>query len=149
MGQRIELRIGGMTCAACAVRVERRLNRVDGVVATVNYATEKAKVSYPPTVTPDDLVATVTATGYTAALPEPPTPQQDSDTVPHSAELASLRRRLITVAALAIPGRFELVHPTPPVIVDGSHNPQAAGVLAEAIREAFPDRSRARAASAN
>ena len=102
-GDSIELTIGGMTCASCAARIEKKLNRMDGVVATVNYATEKAKVSYPPTVTPDDLVATVTATGYTAALPEPPTPQQDSDTDPDSAELASLRRRLITVAALAIP----------------------------------------------
>ena len=68
----IELVIGGMTCASCAARVEKKLNRMDGVTATVNYATEKARVFYPGTVTPQDLVATVEATGYTAAVPPPP-----------------------------------------------------------------------------
>ena len=57
--QDVELAISGMTCASCANRIERKLNKLDGVVATVNYATEKAKVSYPATVTPDQLVATV------------------------------------------------------------------------------------------
>ncbi len=103
IGESVELTIGGMTCAACAARVEKKLNRMDGVVATVNYATEKAKVSYPPTVTPDDLVATVAATGYTAALPEPPAPQRESAGDADAIDVAALRRRLITVAALAIP----------------------------------------------
>ena len=67
----VELLIGGMTCASCAARIEKKLNRLDGVTATVNYATEKAKVSYGPGVTPDDLVATVEKTGYSARLPEP------------------------------------------------------------------------------
>ncbi|MEU5168510.1 heavy metal translocating P-type ATPase [Streptomyces mutomycini] len=61
-----ELAIGGMTCASCAARVEKKLNRMDGVTATVNYATEKARVSYGAGTTLDDLVATVERTGYTA-----------------------------------------------------------------------------------
>ena len=65
----IELEIGGMTCASCAARVEKKLNKLEGVTATVNYATEKARVSYPDTVSTDDLVATdncyFVATGIT------------------------------------------------------------------------------------
>lgn len=68
----IELNIGGMTCASCANRIERKLNKVDGVTAAVNYATEKAKVSYTDELTAEDLVAIVEATGYTATLPTPP-----------------------------------------------------------------------------
>jgi P-type Cu+ transporter len=67
----VELVIGGMTCASCAARVEKKLNRMDGVTATVNYATEKAKVSFGDGVSTDDLIATVEKTGYTAALPRP------------------------------------------------------------------------------
>ena len=70
----VELVIGGMTCASCAARIEKKLNKMPGVSATVNYATEKAKVSFSPDVEPADLVATIEATGYTAALPAPPTP---------------------------------------------------------------------------
>ena len=70
-GEPLELTIGGMTCASCAARVEKKLNRVAGVSATVNYATEKATVAFPDTVTPAELVAVVEATGYTAALPGP------------------------------------------------------------------------------
>ncbi|MET9589640.1 heavy metal translocating P-type ATPase [Streptomyces sp. NPDC006516] len=76
-----ELFIGGMTCASCAARVEKKLNRMDGVVATVNYATEKARVRFGPGTALDDLVATVEKTGYTArpvvraaAAPHPPAP---------------------------------------------------------------------------
>ena len=67
----VELQISGMTCASCANRIERKLNKLDGVVATVNYATEKAKVTYAEGVTTDDLIATVEQTGYTARLPRP------------------------------------------------------------------------------
>ena len=67
----VELVIGGMTCASCANRIEKKLNKLDGVTATVNYATEKAKVSFGEGVTPADLIATVEKTGYTAALPGP------------------------------------------------------------------------------
>ena len=57
----IELSIGGMTCAACAARIEKKLNRMAGVSATVNFATEKARVTYPSTVAPEELVATIEA----------------------------------------------------------------------------------------
>ncbi|MGD9704090.1 MAG: heavy metal translocating P-type ATPase [Acidimicrobiia bacterium] len=67
----VQLEIGGMTCASCAARIEKRLNRMDGVTASVNYTTEKAKVSFGPSVTTSDLIAQVEATGYTARLPRP------------------------------------------------------------------------------
>ncbi|HXH80719.1 heavy metal translocating P-type ATPase [Nocardioides sp.] len=65
----IELGISGMTCSSCANRIERKLNKLDGVSASVNYATEKAHVTYPHSVTTDDLVSTVEAAGYAARLP--------------------------------------------------------------------------------
>src|SRR5262245_17317851 len=77
--QFIELAIGGMTCASCAVRVEKKLNKLDGVEATVNFATEKATVRYPAEVAPEKLVATVEATGYTAQLPQLPADETDGD----------------------------------------------------------------------
>lgn len=69
--QTVELDIGGMTCASCAARVERKLNRLDGVSATVNYATEQARVTVPGTLTIDDVIAAVKSTGYTASPSEP------------------------------------------------------------------------------
>ncbi|WP_405064191.1 heavy metal translocating P-type ATPase [Kribbella sp. NBC_01505] len=98
MSQSVELVIGGMTCASCAMRVEKKLNRMDGVTATVNYATEKAKVTYPEGITPDDLVATVEKTGYTATLPT----LEVADAVEVD-ELRPLRERLIVSAVLAVP----------------------------------------------
>ncbi|MFF3399286.1 heavy metal translocating P-type ATPase [Streptomyces sp. NPDC002659] len=96
----VELAIGGMTCASCAARIEKKLNRMAGVEATVNYATEKAKVSvHAPDVSVDDLIATVEATGYTAAEPAP-TPPEAAD---EDDELRGLRERLITAAVLAVP----------------------------------------------
>ena len=68
-GRSVELVIGGMTCASCAARVEKKLNKLDGVTATVNFATETARVSYPGTASPDELIAAVEQAGYTAALP--------------------------------------------------------------------------------
>ncbi|MEU9240833.1 heavy metal translocating P-type ATPase [Streptomyces sp. NPDC048385] len=100
----VELLIGGMTCASCAARVEKKLNRMDGVTATVNYATEKAKVTYPQGVQVADLIATVVKTGYTAEEPAPPEPEprQDTETAPDP-ELAGLRHRLLVSALLAAP----------------------------------------------
>jgi len=97
----VELLIGGMTCASCAARVEKKLNKMDGVTATVNYATEKAKVRYSEGVTPDDLVATVENTGYSARLPEPPRDAAAVD-VPEDSAVA-LRRRLRVCTALTVP----------------------------------------------
>ncbi|XTZ16935.1 heavy metal translocating P-type ATPase [Micromonospora echinospora] len=101
---RIELAIGGMTCASCASRIEKKLNRLDGVTATVNYATEKASVSYDDTVTPQDLIATVEKTGYTAALPAPPTPAAGPEGTTEAVdELRGLRTRLWVSAVLTVP----------------------------------------------
>ncbi|MFE7902446.1 heavy metal translocating P-type ATPase [Streptomyces sp. NPDC057424] len=97
----VELAIGGMTCASCAARIERKLNRMDGVTATVNYATEKAKVSYSGEVSVSDLIATVEATGYTAQEPAPPAEQTDAGE--EADELRPLRERLITAVVLAVP----------------------------------------------
>ncbi|MDX2547182.1 heavy metal translocating P-type ATPase [Streptomyces sp. WI04-05B] len=100
----VELTIGGMTCASCASRVEKKLNRMDGVFATVNYATEKAKVSYADGVGVDDLIATVVKTGYTAEEPPPPAvaeaPTTERDADP---ELVALRQRLVVSVLLAAP----------------------------------------------
>nr|WBO76541.1 heavy metal translocating P-type ATPase [Streptomyces sp. SBE_14.2] len=93
-----ELTIGGMTCASCAARIEKKLNRMDGVTATVNYATEKAKVSYGAGVSVDDLIAAVEATGYTAQLPAP-----KPEKAPENDELRPLRERLITAIVLSVP----------------------------------------------
>ncbi|MFF0362332.1 heavy metal translocating P-type ATPase [Streptomyces fungicidicus] len=98
----VELAIGGMTCASCAARIERKLNRMEGVTATVNYATEKARVSYGGEVTVPDLIATVEATGYTARRPAPPDEPADGGT-PEPDELLPLRQRLITAVVLAVP----------------------------------------------
>jgi Cu+-exporting ATPase len=95
----VELLIGGMTCASCAARVEKKLNRMDGVTATVNYATEKARVSYPAGVDVADLVATVVKTGYTAEEPAPPAEEPAQD----DPELTALRQRLLVSVALAVP----------------------------------------------
>ncbi|HVK25735.1 MAG TPA: heavy metal translocating P-type ATPase [Actinokineospora sp.] len=89
----IELAIGGMTCASCANRVERKLNKLDGVTATVNYATEKANVVYADGVDRATLIAQIEAAGYTAALPE----------VDESVEHDGLRERLVVSVLLAIP----------------------------------------------
>jgi Cu+-exporting ATPase len=97
----VELLIGGMTCASCAARIEKKLNRLDGVTATVNYATEKAKISYGPGVTPEDLVATVEKTGYSARVPRPT--RADEPAVPAEDPVAALRRRLLIAAALTVP----------------------------------------------
>jgi Cu+-exporting ATPase len=98
----IELAIGGMTCASCAARVEKKLNRMDGVVATVNYATEKARVTFPDAVTPEALVQTVEATGYTAALPAT-APETGTSGDSGDDAAAPLRRRLLISAALTVP----------------------------------------------
>ncbi|MEU1788224.1 heavy metal translocating P-type ATPase [Streptomyces sparsogenes] len=104
----VELAIGGMTCASCAARIEKKLNRMDGVEATVNYATEKAKVTFREDIAVGDLIATVEATGYTAREPEPDpahtgaAPERDAEgNAPD--ELRPLRQRLTTAVLLAVP----------------------------------------------
>jgi Cu+-exporting ATPase len=97
----VEFDIGGMTCASCATRIERKLNRLDGVDASVNYATEKARVRADHEVDTTTLIATIEAAGYTAQVPPPP----HSTTVGTAPldEAAALAHRLIVSAALAAP----------------------------------------------
>jgi Cu+-exporting ATPase len=124
----VELAIGGMTCSSCSARIEKKLNRMPGVEATVNFATEKAKVTFADDVSVDDLVATVEATGYTAAPPAPRHPTSPTSpttpTTPTGGAAAAagpgssdaeaqaagdpravdaLRQRVIGVAALTVP----------------------------------------------
>ncbi|WP_306358092.1 MULTISPECIES: cation-translocating P-type ATPase [unclassified Nocardia] len=100
----VELEIGGMTCASCASRIEKRLNRIEGVTATVNYATEKAKVSFPQSVTADDLIEHVTEAGYSAAVHTTESARNEAaedDSRPSAT--ADLRHRLLASLALALP----------------------------------------------
>src|SRR5262249_37821107 len=94
----LELDIAGMTCASCAARLEKSLNKLDGVHATVNYATETANVNVPAGYDPRALIAEVEKAGYTAALP-----QQHAEPATGDPELASLRTRLITAVVLGTP----------------------------------------------
>ncbi len=101
-----ELEIGGMTCASCAMRIEKKLNRLDGVTATVNYATEKARVTAPVALDPETLITTVENTGYTAALPRPKVEPTGGDAASGDradAELTGLRHRLVGSIVLAVP----------------------------------------------
>ncbi len=106
----IELEIGGMTCAACAMRIEKKLNKIDGVEATVNYATEKARVLTDGGIEPEQLIATVEATGYQASLIPPVGSgadrtggDPDHDTPAADPELVALRQRLIGAVVLSVP----------------------------------------------
>ncbi|GGT02374.1 heavy metal translocating P-type ATPase [Nonomuraea spiralis] len=99
----VELSIGGMTCASCANRIERRLNKLEGVTATVNYATEKAKVTFPEGVDAEQLISEVEKAGYTAALPAPPKSDAATAEQEPEDELRPLRSRLITSVTLAVP----------------------------------------------
>ena len=100
----VELDLTGMTCAACAARIERKLNRLDGVTASVNYATERAAIDLPSDqpVDIDRLIATVESIGYGAAVPAPP--GAGTGTEDHTdTRLADLRRRLLTATLLGLP----------------------------------------------
>jgi Cu+-exporting ATPase len=102
----IELQVGGMTCASCAARIEKKLNRMDGVRASVNFATETAHVAYADPVSVDDLIRTVEATGYTATPPAPPVeePTEAAEApAEESPEERSLRQRLVVSALLSAP----------------------------------------------
>jgi len=97
--ERLDLPIEGMTCSSCAGRVEKRLNELDGVEATVNFATERATVSFDPArVAPEDLVGAVADVGYSAALPK-----AAGEAVEEADPTEELRRRLIFSAVLSVP----------------------------------------------
>ncbi|MDH6117093.1 Cu+-exporting ATPase [Kitasatospora sp. GAS204A] len=104
ISDRVELSIGGMTCASCAARIEKKLNRMVGVAATVNFATEKARVDFGPGVTVADLIATVERTGYTAEPPPPPAAEPAAGpAVEAGAEADPERVRLLLSAVLTVP----------------------------------------------
>jgi P-type Cu+ transporter len=94
--QQLRLDVDGMTCASCAARIERKLNRLDGVEATVNYATEAAAVTYDPSaVSVDDLIAAVEKVGYHAALPDETAPPRDL--------AQAIKTRLVVAVLLTAP----------------------------------------------
>ncbi|HEX6518641.1 MAG TPA: heavy metal translocating P-type ATPase [Streptosporangiaceae bacterium] len=116
--RRAELAIGGMTCASCAARVEKKLNRLDGVTATVNFATETAHVTFPAAISPPDLITAVERAGYTAALPAGENerknqreaggaaePSDESSEAPDTTDAVteSLRQRMLVSLVLAMP----------------------------------------------
>ncbi|ATD72585.1 heavy metal translocating P-type ATPase [Gordonia amicalis] len=112
--QLVDLDISGMTCASCANRIERKLNKLDGVTASVNYATERAHVEVPTGLAADDLIEVVRAAGYDASpiLPEPPAASADANVADANVagtattvdpELDALRQRLIVSAVLSVP----------------------------------------------
>jgi Cu+-exporting ATPase len=98
----VELQIGGMTCASCATRIEKKLNKIDGVTATVNFATEKARVDFVGEVSADRLVQTIEQAGYTAELPTPEGTEAPAGSAVED-PTASLRRRLLISLALTVP----------------------------------------------
>jgi P-type Cu+ transporter len=101
----IELSIRGMTCAACAARVQRKLGDVPDVVASVNFATEKARVTIPPSMSVERLIEAVERAGYGAQLSQSPSAETDTsdDATPEAARVAYLRRRLIVALVFFVP----------------------------------------------
>src|ERR1700691_2352455 len=93
-----ELAIGGMTCASCATRVEKKLNKLTGVTATVNFATETASVSFPDAVAVTDLIAVVEHAGYSAQAPS----SRPGSGAPDGTEQVA-RLRLVVSVVLAVP----------------------------------------------
>jgi Cu+-exporting ATPase len=104
---RVELTVSGMTCATCALRIEKKLNKIDGVKASVNYATEKAAINYDPAlVGPAEMLAAIEAIGYSAASASVPESGTGSATpAPNDGahHLASIRQRLLISAVLSAP----------------------------------------------
>jgi Cu+-exporting ATPase len=99
----VDLVIEGMTCASCAARIEKRLNKLDGVTATVNFATEQARVAVPESISVDELITQVEAAGYTARLPAAPVASRGSEDDVEADETAPLRARLLASLALTAP----------------------------------------------
>ncbi|WP_183092515.1 heavy metal translocating P-type ATPase [Nocardioides stalactiti] len=100
----LDLDITGMTCASCANRIERKLNKLDGVTASVNYATERAKVAVPDTVDEETLLATVAAAGYGATVRRPEVTEVPAvDEADADPELTALRDRLVAAVLLTVP----------------------------------------------
>jgi Cu+-exporting ATPase len=99
----IDLDITGMTCASCANRIERKLNKLEGVTATVNYSTEKARVDFPETVSPEQLLETVAQAGYAASLPPAPDAPAAVGAADPADPTRALRDRLVISTVLTVP----------------------------------------------
>ncbi|WP_151523921.1 heavy metal translocating P-type ATPase [Serinicoccus kebangsaanensis] len=111
--QHVDLAISGMTCASCSARIERKLNKVDGVQASVNLATEKASVSFPSALSVTDIVGVVEQTGYGATPLEDESPGEAPEMTHDLVGSGSLRLRMVVASALAL--LVVLVHMVPPV----------------------------------
>lgn len=98
----IDLQISGMTCASCANRIERKLNKLDGVAASVNYATEKANIIAPADMDPQELIREIQNAGYDASLPVKPG-AVDGTEIDENRELTDLKTRLIVAITLSVP----------------------------------------------
>jgi P-type Cu+ transporter len=99
----VELVIGGMTCAACAARVQTRLNKLDGVTAAVSFATERARVTAPRGIPAEQLIEAVEAAGYSAELAAPSTAANPDAVAINDATVRRLRRRLILALLFFVP----------------------------------------------
>ncbi|MBX7553425.1 heavy-metal-associated domain-containing protein [Streptomyces sp. tea 10] len=113
-----DLTVGGMTCAACVRRVEKKLGRLDGVTATVNPATGRARVRHPPQIAPEELVVAVEKAGYTAALPQPPEEHEgekghEGDGDDEDVDARREENRLLVTALLAVPVLVPSMVPAP------------------------------------
>ncbi|MFF1842790.1 heavy metal translocating P-type ATPase [Streptomyces sp. NPDC058217] len=135
-----ELAIGGMTCASCAARIEKKLNRMDGVTATVNYATEKARVEFGAGTRLDDVIATVEKTGYTAQPLQRPAPTAAASPVPPPAtertppaDETGPTERAVTDAA-DTKDTVDATPPARPTVTAGAADTDAAGALS-ALRQ--------------
>jgi P-type Cu+ transporter len=101
--EKLTLQLGGMTCASCAMRIEKKLNKLDGVAASVNYALEQATVTAPSGITVETLVKQVEAAGYTAWVPRPDQPEDGATVAEERDETAPLRTRFLVSLALTVP----------------------------------------------
>ncbi|MFE9948495.1 heavy metal translocating P-type ATPase [Streptomyces sp. NPDC005531] len=135
-----ELAIGGMTCASCAARIEKKLNRMDGVTATVNYATEKARVEFGAGTRLDDVIATVEKTGYTARPLQRPAPTAPASPVPPPAtertppaDETGPTEKAVTGAA-DTEDTVDATPPTRPIVTADAADTDAAGALS-ALRQ--------------
>ncbi|MFE9962331.1 heavy metal translocating P-type ATPase [Streptomyces sp. NPDC005525] len=135
-----ELAIGGMTCASCAARIEKKLNRMDGVTATVNYATEKARVEFGAGTRLDDVIATVEKTGYTAQPLQRPAPTAAASPVPPPAtertppaDETGPTEKAVTDAA-DTKDTVDATPPARPTVTAGAADTDAAGALS-ALRQ--------------
>ena len=118
----VSLSIGGMTCASCVARVEKKLNKLDGVSASVNLATESARVTAPSTVSVDDLLATVARAGYTGALLGAASPDE-----PAASEASPAGEPASTTSAVSVSSAASASGPSAPGSAEGRRSAKGTG----------------------